>query len=487
MKNVNDLSINEMMSDDEPNYIAQEIMRRREPISKEVWMLDLLAQTQFSTAGQLCRVKHKDDFLEGCKVLKSLVDAGLIGTIKNVKIKYGIYKGRSTTVYFLSGKGKKSLKFYFPRTARYAQSGFPNKISHSRINHQLLVAEAYLFYSDICLIVKCESEDVLKGDFQTQNDERRRAGQKRIKTFGGFPDLKIAFIKRGDSSGTVRVVSIEACVNLSSRQIAVKSNDYDWFVFDKSVAARILDIKKDYATIADDVLAPLEAEMFFKRGTGGNREKKTKNYATMILDVLDAIGGGATKQLIESETGIRETTLRNELEKLVAAKILCKTETSLVPGISRGRNHSFYYRPNENADRNFIIRQTIRCYAVGKLAKTGFTSFSVNYLFAMILTNDETGEEAALLTDFEEFTDREFTSIQRRMTPPDEERTFRNTYKGCKIIYASYNLSNIRKTTEKYPNTYVLDLCEERAARSYRFKIELNSGTITRDNRQRAD
>ncbi len=276
MASFNNLSIAEIMADGEPIEIARELLTLRAEISDEVRMLELLGYTQFATIGQLSRITDKNDYLEGCKVLNSLLDVGYIGSIKNVKIKYGYHKGRSTTVYFLTAKGKRSLKVHLPRIARYARSGFPDRISHCRINHQLLVAEVYLFYDNSFLILKCENEDALKGDFQTENEERRRAGKKRFKSNGGFPDLKIAFVRRDDDSGTVSTASIEACVNLSSRQIAAKSNDYDWFVFDESTAARIFDVKKEPATIADDVLAPLEAEMFFKLGKEGRREKKLK-------------------------------------------------------------------------------------------------------------------------------------------------------------------------------------------------------------------
>lgn len=487
MADFNNLTIAEIMADNEPFEIAQELLKLRAKVSNETRMLDLLGYTQFATIGQLSRLYNKEDYLEGCKVLNLSIDAGLIGTIKNVKIKYGYHKGRSTTVYFLTAKGKKSLKVHLPKTARYAQSGFPDRISHSRINHQLLAAEAYLFYDSSFVIFKCENEDALKGEFQTKNEERRKAGLKRVKSNGGFPDLKIAFVRKDDDSGKVSAESIEACVDLSSRQIAAKSNDYDWFVFDESVAARIFDVKKEDATIADDILAPLEAEMFFRHGTGNRGEKKNKNHAETILEIIDALGGGTTSELVGLMTLLKATTLRIELEKLVAATILQKTVTSLIPGISRGRRCSFFYRPESNTDNDFIQRQTLRTYALTKVVDAGFTSFSANSYGAVILTNKETGKQAVLVTDFER-SPNEWLNVARGNTPhPDEQEKIRATYEGRSIAYASYRLDLIEKVKKASPETHILDLGEDRQAQSYRFKKELSSDTITRDNRQRAD
>ncbi len=203
------------------------------------------------------------------------------------------------------------------------------------------------------------------------------------------------------------------------------------------------------------------------------------------MKVIEYIGGGTIKELIAAITGLKETTLRIELEKLVAAKTLHKTVTSLIPGISRGRNCDFFYLPESNTDRHFIQRQTLRPYALK--GDTGFTSFWADSKSTVILTNKKTGEAAILVTDYEKFPDEWLDVAQGKTPPPEERRRIRAIYEGRSIVYVSYRLDLIERVKKAFPGVYTVDLGEMRESQSYRFKSELNHDTITRDNRQRAD
>lgn len=166
--------------------IARLVLEKRDKIDESTLMMELLAQTQFATAGQLCRVADNINPMSVCSYINLLLDAKLIGKIPNVTILRGRHKSRKTTVYFLTKLGRKSLKNYFGKTAQYAKPGLPDRITHSRINHQLLVAEAYLYVDNNSYILKCENEDLLKAERQALNKNCGRAEKRQSRVGAAY-------------------------------------------------------------------------------------------------------------------------------------------------------------------------------------------------------------------------------------------------------------------------------------------------------------
>lgn len=491
-KLIDKLKVEELIDDSE-DYLqsARHFAIEREMISEHILPLELLAHAQFATAGQLIRVLRSGDNAERCRLIEILINEKLIGKIGNISVLRGRYEGAKTTVYFLTPKGKKSLKFFFPKTARYAKTGFPNRISHSRINHQLLAAEAYLDFDKTFKIFKCENEDLLRADFEIENAQRKKRGLDPLKSQGGYPDLRIAYLHNDTKIG---VSSVEACLKLSLSQIKGKPRNYDWFVYDRGTQSRVWVIKEEYATIADDILAPVDVEQHFR--TKSKPKKITEaEIKTGIISFLKSIGGGATKNLILKITKLKETKLRHELDKMVAEKSLLKTETCLISGTSRGRNVNFFYFPQNLEEPNFLQKQIVCSYAIEIINSKGYTPCYVDLLGVVVFHSlDDPERGALLLTDFATslITGKE-VSIWKKHNIADyelyaehEKDTLRR--QNNKYFYASTDLRGISAVKEmNLPDLEIIDLSAIKQAQSYRFKVELGSDTITRDNRRRID
>lgn len=115
-----------------------------------------------------------------------------------------------------------------------------------------------------------------------------------------------------------------------------------------------------------------------KTASGVGASKKI-DCAAMVLKAIRKIGGGATRDFIKSETGLKEAKLSAILDDLTAAGKLCKTTTALLPGTSRGRNLSFYALPNADlSDRSFLALQTLRSYGAPEVARRGYELFYYN-------------------------------------------------------------------------------------------------------------
>ena len=470
---------------------ARFILSEREKIPEQIFLLELLAHTRFATFGQLSRILPSGDNDEKCRLIEILLKEDLIGKIGNICIQNGRYRNVKTSVLFLTSRGRKSLKFYFPKTAHYAKVGFPDRVSHCRINHQLLTAEAYLEFHRTVKVLKCENEDILKADFEIENAKRTKQGAKPRRSQGGFPDLKISYLYKDTRIATT---TIEACVKLSRKQINRKSSQFEWYVYDELTFSHVWREKGEYATIADDVLSPLEVEQYFRPKPKLKKADETDIKATVAL-FLDSMGGGATKRLLKKVTGLKDTKLRNELDKLIAEKFLMKTETCLIAGTSRGRNVNFYYLPESDSEANFLPKQVIRSYATEEMIDKGYRSYYVDaYGVVVFRSVNDPDQGALLLTDFETSTftgerlgfwnDKHINDYECWTEYEGETlRAEKNEY-----FYASTNLQGIFSVKEiASPHIEVIDLSATRQAQSYRYGSELSPNTITRDSRRRVD
>lgn len=481
--NIDNLNVDELAQDTEDGLkIAALILEKRRIIPRHVLTLELLANTRFATAGQLSRIITKSSEDEKRQLIEMLLETKFIGKINNIHIGYGRYRGIKTTVYFLTARGRKSLKVFCEKTARYAKVGFPDRVSHSRINHQLLTAEAYLDFHANFQILKCENEDILKSDFQIENSKRRKQNLKPLRNSGGYPDLKICFLHKN----RVGVSSVEACVKLSQRQINRKSNIFEWYVFDDYTYSHIWRAKEQSATVADNILAPIEIEQHFRTKTKLQRLKSAQIKET-LLNFLRSVGGGGTKSLIQKGTKLKETKLRTELEKMIAEGILFETETCLRAGTSRGRNVHFYYLPENASEPNFFSKQIIRSYSVENLISRKFIPMYIDKCGIIVFRSpDNSAQGALLLTDYnvspltgedlynwdeENISDYEFwVNYEQSAERP----------KLCRYFYASIDLQKIFAAKEmELSNFEIIDLSSVSQAQSYRYKAELSSDTIT--------
>lgn len=465
--------------------LAETIIIERAELPADIKQMELLAHSQFATAGQLVRTGCGQDVYDGCESIEYLLRKGFVDKMPNIKILYGCHKGMRTTAYFLTAKGNNRLKWHFPTTAKYAKVGFPRTIQHLRVHHHLLIAEAFLDYAKSGNILICRNEDVLRAEIEARNKKKRDAKSGKREKTGSIPDLEI--ISYSEARDELVFSQLEACVKLSPKQISRKSRSYWYYVYDERAAERVHTTNGGDTTIADEIIAPLEAEAFFKSNKvpKGNAEKKER-LAGKISETLEKIGGGATKQFLLERIDLKETTFRVEMEKIVATKFVCKSDTSLIPGVSRGRDVAFYFLPERETDFNFKNRQTIRSYALQKLLKADFASFKIDFYSRLILTQRETGNKYVLLTEYDMFPDENPLPTEMKAFAKNTSWS-KNRYEIYPVIYASANIIKIQKVKDSRPDTGILDLSVKREAQSYRYKIELTTKTITRDNRHRTD
>lgn len=308
--------------------------------------------------------------------------------------------------------------------------------------------------------------------------------------------MRIAILKKDGSR--VDVVQIEACVSLSYAQIRSKSKDFEWFVYDETGADKIFDVHRGHAVIADDILAPLEAEQYFK--TLKNPQIcGTSKYKPAILNFIKTFGGGATKTFIQAGTGFKETTLRSELENLIAKGTLSKTQISLVPNTSRGRDLNLYYLLEKADNYYFFQKQIIYSYAIRELLQKGYTLNMIDKQGVAIFYNQNEDsltkykdKSIFLFTDFDVPVGGETPIVWGESTLRDYGNQYYYEFESTKFdaphfFYASTDILRINEIKKDLPQFEIIDLSLLKEAQSYRHSSELNSKTITRDNRNRID
>lgn len=482
------MEISDVTNERARNKYIEDKLKRRTDAPEDVIVLELLAFTRFATSGQLCRVFYNNQPKDECKRLRKLLRKNLVGKITNVEIRRGRHKGKKTWVYFLTEEGRKEVRDYLGVPAIYAKTGYPDKITHQRINHQLLVTEMYLYYHERYTIYECRNEDSLKSEIQHAKKARREKGFDVSGMSESVADFKIGYIDF--QTGIAETVELEACVEMSAKQILAKKSFVKWFVLDKSQARIIFREKHAEAIVADDILAPYEAENIMRpaNNSASDDEIERTDYAKMILELLEKVGGGATKDFIKLQIGLKDTKLSVILESLTAAGKIFKTTTALLPGTSRGRNLSFYALRQENLTNNrFLTIQTIRSYAARHVADKDYElSFCISECLLQFKGRTNREKMALLyvippvkLSDHPGFLSGFELNIEE----------IKKDNNPCEVFIATTDNENAYEIKKDFsPGTaMILDYSTARQSQSYRYKTELQCDAIVKKERRVRD
>lgn len=172
-----------------------------------------------------------------------------------------------------------------------------------------------------------------------------------------------------------------------------------------------------------------------------------------------------------------------------------KTSICLVSKVSRGRNVNFYYLPECCDEPNSLQEQIIRCYATEKIIVRVYKSCYFGACGVTVFRSlGDPVRNDCLLTDFETspitgerigFWNEKYVTDYKFWL---EYEGNMSRAKYNKYFHASIDLRGIFSAKKmNLPEMEIIDLSALREAQSYRLVGELNTETITRDNRCRID
>lgn len=295
------------------------------------------------TAGQACRLL-RDASPERCEGLlyELLYSDRWIGRLDEIRMPKSC-GGGMVDVYYLTQRGAEALKETAPEIHKHARPGQPRGVLRSRIPHELLVAEAYLWLAAENQILAFWPETELKS--QIGKERVREAGRK----LDRLPDEATGDFKvlLADQKGS-RWVECEIAVHYERKQVAAKPHKMLWFTSDRRQADLIESIKGSRPVMLGDVSSPyaaavVEASDKFKGKTRA-KPRNRNDLKDRIMKALDRLHGGGTAPAVSGILRVKRPNVSHCLSRLASEGRVTREEAHLRPGIDRGRPTAIYVK-----------------------------------------------------------------------------------------------------------------------------------------------
>lgn len=316
-------------------------------LDENLKILGWLALVRAMTLGQAARYGWRGDHERARLVLEALIWRnrwiGKVGPIALPK-GCGAAARKSATIYYLTERGAQALARCAPRLARQARPGRPKGATLSRLPHELLVAEAWLWTAKRREILEFWPETELKSQIvRSRMRALRDATEEKPQTLGYIPDEATGDFKMrvlDNETGGVWWVEAEVAVRYRADQIVKKPHGMDWFVCDRRQAQLVELIKGIKPFMLGDVTLPLGSEPV------STVVSEAAHFRTRVLRALDLMDGAATASCLQRVLGGWRSHVSQALSSLEADGILWHEEASIRPGKEKGRPSKLYVRHN---------------------------------------------------------------------------------------------------------------------------------------------
>lgn len=309
-------------------------------------LLGWLALVRVCTPGQAARFGWGGDLTKAKEALDYLLwRRDWIGRVESVELPKGCGPAarKKTDVYYLKEKGFQALNKVSARLARHARPGRPRGTKLSRVPHELLVAEAWLWTTRRREILEFWPETELKSQIVRSKMRLVREGAEAPGTAVGYVpdeatgDFKMRVRERGgEQIGQVWWVEGEVAVGYRVKQIQEKPEGMDWFVCDRR-QGHLIEVWKDVRPMyLGDVTAPA--------GTQSAEAASGTRFRPRVLKAIDLMGGAATAACIHKILGCYRSHVSGVLAALEREAALSSEAASVLPGLEKGRPSKLYVK-----------------------------------------------------------------------------------------------------------------------------------------------
>jgi hypothetical protein len=331
------------------------------------------------TLGQASRLVCQGNVARTEQILEELIHTDhWLARLDGIKLPKSC-GGGTVSVYYLTARGADVVSKVDPEIYTHARPGKPKGAIKSRIPHELLVAEAYLWLSERYEILAFWPETELKSRIAKARVKQAGRRLKKLpnESTGDFE----ALIK--DQQGS-RWLQCEIAVRYKYKQIAVKPHDMLWFTCDERQADLIEKVKGSRPVMLIGVNDPIkpdvgcEPEWFWS----ANRysRKVGSGYIDRVLRALDRLGGAATAEALSCLMGGKRTNISHCLKMLAEAGTLLMKTAQLNPGSDSGRPATLYLRPQVDASNiGAKARILTLSYTIVLVDERGYRLHSVDH------------------------------------------------------------------------------------------------------------
>ncbi|HKQ08566.1 MAG TPA: hypothetical protein VJ464_25820 [Blastocatellia bacterium] len=347
-------SVSDSQNDRRANGVGENWLNTLDPGQR---LLCFASLVRVFTLGQAARYAWGSDARAARKVLESFVwQRRWLRVMKNSPLPKDC-GGGTTDVYYLTLAGISHLKKIAPTLARYARRQPPRGVLRQRIPHDLLIAEAYLYIHERCLILEFIPEETLKSRLRKNGGRRTEngdSGSNREAT----GDFKVRVVKRGQE-GAPCWVECEVSLHLDADQIAAKPAAMVWFTASRQQSDIIETVHGLKAILLADVVRPCRpkggeqtvAEVAAERagddGTAPPVQRREHrggfNEAHQrVLEALKLLGGCATAEAIAGVLRGERSGVSRTLKELETTGKLRREDIHFHPGRDRGRPRGLY-------------------------------------------------------------------------------------------------------------------------------------------------
>jgi hypothetical protein len=196
-------SVSDSQNDRRANGVEENWLSTLDPGPR---VLCFAAMLRVFTLGQAARYGWGGDVRAASKVLETFVrQRRWLRVMKNFPLPRDC-GGGTTDVYYLTLAGINHLKKIAPKLARYARRQPLLGVLRQRVPHDLLIAEAYIYIHEGCLILEYIPEETLKSRLRKNGGRRTENGDSggNQEATGDFKVCGQAWPRGGRSLGRVR-------------------------------------------------------------------------------------------------------------------------------------------------------------------------------------------------------------------------------------------------------------------------------------------
>lgn len=309
------------------------------------------------TLGQAARYAWNGDAIVARQALERAVgQQRSLNILRNFQLPKAC-GGDITDVYFLTLSGINVVKKIAPQLARYARKQPPRGALRSRIPHDLLITESYLWIHKRFVILEFIPEESLKAQLRRDGGRRSESGDISASN-EATGDFKVCVIKRGEESDA-RWVECEVSLHLDADQIGNKPEGMAWFTSSRQQADMIETVCNRRPIILASVTRPGLVKgrndvtamplNVCRRGDESAPSVQLKQDAgtlteahERVLNALDLLGGCATAEAIAGVFQCGRSGISRSLNELEAVGKLRREDVQFRPGRERGRPKGLY-------------------------------------------------------------------------------------------------------------------------------------------------